>query len=116
MLIAAGAVVWERGLDQRSAKAARVGRIGTWTALGAGAIFSVVAMLPFAPIHSAGWRLTSKIHDNFTEQIGWPELAQTVATIYAALPEAEKPHAAILAGNYGEAGALNLYGPQPGLP
>ncbi|MEO5721614.1 MAG: hypothetical protein ABIR71_09115 [Chthoniobacterales bacterium] len=34
-----------------------------------------------------------------------------MAGIYAALPEAEKAQTAILAGNYGEAGALNLYGP-----
>jgi hypothetical protein len=73
-------------------------------------------MVPLAPINSAGWRLTSKIHDNFTEQVGWPELAETVAGIYTALPEAEKSRAAILAGNYGEAGAINLYGRQHGLP
>jgi hypothetical protein len=33
-----------------------------------------------------------------------------------ALPDAEKPHAAILAGNYGEAGAINLYGGAYHLP
>ena len=73
-------------------------------------------MMPIAPINSAGWRLTSKIHDNFTEQIGWPELAATVAGIYHALPEAEKARTAILAGNYGEAGGINLYGRAHGLP
>ena len=48
--------------------------------------------------------------------VGWPDLVEQVAAIYAGLPEAEKPGAAILAGNYGEAGALDLYGPQYGLP
>jgi len=116
MLFAAGAVVWDGWLARRGAKAARTGRAGTWISLSAGAAFSAVTMMPIAPINSAGWRLTSKVHDNFTEQIGWPELAQTVAGIYAALPEAEKLRAAILAGNYGEAGAINLYGRAHHLP
>ncbi len=116
MLCAAGAVAWEEWLARRGKTGARVGRGATWVALGAGAAFSAVTMMPLAPIDSFGWRLTSKIHDNFTEQIGWPELAQTVAEIYAALPAAERAHAGILAGNYGEVGALNLYGRAHGLP
>lgn len=116
MLFAAGATLWESWLESRSLTMRRGGRIATWGALTAGAVFSAVTMMPIAPIHSAGWRLTSKLHDNFTEQIGWPELAKTVAEIYAALPAPEKRHAAIVAGNYGEAGAINLYGKQYGLP
>ncbi len=116
MLFAAGATLWESWLESRSLTTRRVGRTATWTALGAGAAFSAVTMMPIAPINSAGWRLTSKIHDNFTEQIGWPELAKTVADIYAGLPEEEKRQTAILAGNYGEAGGIDLYGRQYGLP
>jgi hypothetical protein len=50
------------------------------------------------------------------EQIGWPELVAMVAAIYATLPAEEQSGTAILAGNYGEAGAINLYGPAAGLP
>ena len=50
------------------------------------------------------------------EEIGWPELTETVAGIYAALPAEERSQAGILTGNYGEAGAINLYGPAYGLP
>ena len=39
-----------------------------------------------------------------------------MAGIYAKIPEAEKARTAILAGNYGEAGAINLYGRKDGLP
>jgi len=116
MLFAAGAMLWENWLARRTRIGSRVGRSATWLALGLGAIFSAATVMPLAPINSAGWRLTSKLHDNFTEQVGWPELAGTVARIYAALPAAEKPHTVILAGNYGEAGALDLYGPELGLP
>ncbi|HEY2474200.1 MAG TPA: glycosyltransferase family 39 protein [Candidatus Cybelea sp.] len=47
---------------------------------------------------------------------GWPELAATVARVYRSLPPAEKAQAAILASNYGEASALDFFGPQYGLP
>ena len=73
-------------------------------------------MLPIAPVNSGLWNLTSAVHDNFVEEIGWPELVETVAGIYAALPADERPRAAVLAGNYGEAGAVDLYGPAYGLP
>ena len=43
-------------------------------------------------------------------------MAERVAGIYATIPSAEKPRTVILAGNYGEAGALDLYGPVYGLP
>jgi hypothetical protein len=116
MLIAAGALVWEQRL---AALPARFGRIAwgvSWSALAVGGLLFGAVMLPIAPVNSGLWRMTVDIHDNFAEQIGWPELVETVAAIYAALPEAEKPQTGILAGNVGEAGAINLYGPAYGLP
>ena len=60
--------------------------------------------------------MTSGVNDGFKESVGWPELVETVARIYAALPANDRPQAGILTGNYGEAGAINLYGPAYGLP
>ena len=37
------------------------------------------------------------------ESVGWPEMVETVAGIYAALPAQDRPQAGILTGNYGEA-------------
>ena len=116
MLFAAGAMQWESWLERRTKVAARIGRGATWAALALGALFSAVTIMPLAPVNSAGWRLTSRLHDNFSEQIGWPELARIVGRIYAALPAAEKERTLILVSNYGEAGALNLYGRELGLP
>ena len=116
MLFAAGSLVWENWLGRLSATPALVGRAATWIALGASATLVAAFSLPVAPINSGLWRLTSKMHDNFTEQIGWPELAQTIAAIYEKVPETEKARTAILAGNYGEAGAINLYGRRYHLP
>ena len=81
-----------------------------------GGVVVIPLVLPIAPVNSALWDLTSELHDNFVEQIGWPELVETVADIYAGLPAEEQSRTGILASNYGEAGAINLYGPVYGLP
>ena len=116
MLMAAGAVLGEGWLGRLAhARALLCGRL-TWAALAAGAVFGGALMLPIAPVNSAWWKATSKVHDNFAEEIGWPELVEKLAEIHAAWPEDERQKLGILAGNYGEAGAVNLYGPAYGLP
>jgi dolichyl-phosphate-mannose-protein mannosyltransferase len=52
----------------------------------------------------------------FADMHGWPELAETVAEVYRKLPDAERAHACIFGQNYGEAGAIDLFGPKLGLP
>jgi hypothetical protein len=39
-----------------------------------------------------------------------------VAEVYRSIPDEEKPRTIIFTGNYGEAGALDLYGKQYNLP
>ncbi len=116
MLLAAGSVVAERWIASLARGAARVVAASLWIGLAAGAVMGGILMLPIAPIGSAVWNFTSEVHDNFTEQIGWQELTQEVARIYMALPPAERESTGILTGNYGEAGAINMYGPALGLP
>jgi hypothetical protein len=50
----------------------------------------------------------------FSDQFGWPDLARSVESVYAALPSADRAKAAIFASNYGEAAAVDVYG--SGLP
>ena len=50
------------------------------------------------------------------ETVGWPAFARQVAAVYNGLPGPERRTAVLLAGNYGEAGALDHYGPTNGLP
>jgi hypothetical protein len=116
MLLAAGSVAAERWFASLRAGPSRLARGATWSALALGRVFSGALMLPLAPINSGWWNLTSEVHDLFVEQIGWPELVEQVASIYAALPAGEQAQAGILTGNYGEAGAIDLYGPAYGLP
>jgi 4-amino-4-deoxy-L-arabinose transferase-like glycosyltransferase len=52
----------------------------------------------------------------FEDEIGWPELADEVARAWRGLPPSQRATTAIVARNYGEAGALALYGPARGLP
>jgi len=56
------------------------------------------------------------IPQNLADQLGWQELARDVARVYDGLAPTERAHAAIFARNYGEAGALDFYGPAYGLP
>jgi 4-amino-4-deoxy-L-arabinose transferase-like glycosyltransferase len=116
MLLAGGAVWFEGWLAQRTPRIRRsvMGLVGVLLVLGAA--LAVTLAKPIAPINSALWDLTAAITDNFREMVGWQDMTGQVAKIYKAISESEKPHTAILAGNYGEAGALDLYGPASGLP
>jgi MFS family permease len=52
----------------------------------------------------------------FSDELGWAELEAKVAAVYRALPPADRAMAAIYAGNYGEAAAIDVYGRHDGLP
>jgi len=52
----------------------------------------------------------------FADRFGWPEMAQATADAYFALPAAQRAHTAIYTENYGQAGAIDFYGPALGLP
>lgn len=53
---------------------------------------------------------------HFADRFGWQNLAETVARVHAELSPEDRAHAAILASNYGEAGAIDHFGPRLGLP
>jgi hypothetical protein len=116
MLLAAGAVVIERWLASLPALGARFVQAITWAAfIVSGVAFALLA-LPITTINSPLWDVVSDINGELKEMVGWPDLVESVAAIYATLPAEEKAVAGILTGNYGEAGAINLYGPAYGLP
>lgn len=52
----------------------------------------------------------------FADQLGWRELAEAVAAVHGALPATERASACVFGQNYGQAGAIDLYGPRLGLP
>ncbi len=50
------------------------------------------------------------------DRFGWPEMVAAVAQVYRSLPERERQRCAIVASNYGEAGAIDFFGRKLGLP
>jgi hypothetical protein len=52
----------------------------------------------------------------FADQFGWDEMAATVAQVYNGLPPDVRARTAIFAQTYGQAGAIDLFGPKYGLP
>ncbi len=126
LLFAAGAVAIEQWLANRAA----------WTRVAVVAVM-VLATAPLIPM--ATWMLPperllayqtaigfkpakqevhmeSLLMQPIADQFSWPELVRQVADIYNSLPPSERSETGIWAGNYGEAGAVNLFGPQYGLP
>jgi 4-amino-4-deoxy-L-arabinose transferase-like glycosyltransferase len=53
---------------------------------------------------------------HFSDEFGWPEMVEAVANVYNSLPPEVRSKTGILAGNYGEAGAIDFFGSQYGLP
>jgi Dolichyl-phosphate-mannose-protein mannosyltransferase len=52
----------------------------------------------------------------FADQFGWEDMAAAVARVYNALPADIRTRTAIFGQNYGQAGAIDLFGPKYGLP
>jgi 4-amino-4-deoxy-L-arabinose transferase-like glycosyltransferase len=116
MLLAAGCVWFENWLGARTEKMRRLGFGLLWSLQIIGSLIAIILMKPIAPINSPLWEVTSSINEEVIEMIGWEDLTAQVAEIYRSIPESEKPHTVILAGNYGEAGAFDLYADEYGLP
>ena len=57
-----------------------------------------------------------KLPQFFADRQGWPELAKTVSDVYQQLSVEDKKKCTIMAKNYGEAGAIDFWGKQYGLP
>ena len=115
MLLAAGAIVGEKWLHHKSLTQQKRLLVAAGVILFIGAATGIALMLPVAPVHSALWEVTSQVHDNFIDEIGWPELVATTAPIYQR-EQAGHPSLGILAAHYGPASAFQLYGDPYNLP
>ena len=59
---------------------------------------------------------TAALPQYFADQFGWEEMVQSLARVNNSLPTDEQKRAAIFCQNYGEAGAVDFFGPKYGLP
>jgi hypothetical protein len=108
LLVAAGSLPVARWLDR--------GR--TWlrpAVLGAATVASIVvvalATLPIVPAGSLASTPIPDLNREQGEQIGWPELVATVRAAVETLPAEDRETTVILTSNYGEAGAIEILGP-----
>lgn len=100
--LAAGAVRWEARLDAGPRRSA-----WTWPAWIAGtALLASPIILPVLPTAAMVDLGLHEVRDDYAEQIGWPELAATVDAEWTDLSDAEQARTTVVAGNYGEAGAI----------
>ncbi|GHF24858.1 hypothetical protein GCM10017786_68710 [Amycolatopsis deserti] len=111
LLMAAGAEPTVRWLA-RGRRAARRGLAGGLAVIGTA--MSVVVALPVLP--PDGLDPVLAMNKEQGEQVGWPEFTATVAGVWRRIPAPQQATAVILTRNYGQAGAIERYGPELGLP
>jgi hypothetical protein len=115
MLIAMGAVTSESWLL----------RIPRWAQLTIESVFFAGLFL-FGVYFFAGWvplassgplrEFALKHSEDLREEIGWNEMVKAVAGVRDSLPADQQANVGILVGNYGEQGAIELFGPAYHLP
>ncbi|MFE2872854.1 ArnT family glycosyltransferase [Embleya sp. NPDC059259] len=109
VLVAAGCEPTVRWAASRPGRRLPVGSM-----LVVATVTSAVISLPLLPVGRVN--AVIGINPEQGEQIGWPELADAAAVAWVQIPAEQRDRAVLFAGNYGEAGALDRYGPARGLP
>lgn len=128
VVVAAAAVELERVGHRVWSPVARWGSLGAVVLHGALAFPLGVPVLPPARLESYLAALgfqgatttnvgdTERIPQDYADMLGWEELVGEVARVYRDLGPADRERAVLFASNYGEAGAIDFYGPRYGLP
>jgi Dolichyl-phosphate-mannose-protein mannosyltransferase len=128
MLFAAGGVFWQKLIESHLwLRWLKVALPALLVILGVVAFPIVLPILPpdrIGPyMHALGIGMTrtethmsSDLPQHFADEFGWPEMVAQVAEVYNQMPAGERARTAILAGNYGSAGAIDFFGPRYGLP
>ncbi len=88
-------------------------RLLTWILVPSAAI-TIVLAVPVLPV--SGVKVTAVVNEAVAETVGWPELVDQMAGVVRSLPPEEQEHVVLLTGSYGEAGAIDRFGPSRGLP
>ncbi len=128
MLFAAGGVFWEN-LTVRF-RFGKVIRYAFPTLLIIGGLIGLPVTMPVLPVEKfiayqnalgiappkteVGHQ--GVLPQHFGDQFGWEEMTAKTAEVYHSLPPQEREKAAIFANNYGEAGAIDLFGGRYNLP
>ncbi len=127
VLFAGGSVMWEAWLAQPRHQWLKLAYPALMVVTGA--MFSPLAVPVLPP--ELYIRYTQALHlqppriethklgplpQLYADQFGWEEMVATVARVYNSLPQEVRSKTAIFGQNYGQAGAIDLFGPKYGLP
>jgi len=115
MLMAMGAATGERWLASLPGLWRKTLPVIFFTGLTVCGLYICAIILPLASDGPLKQFALSRNGD-LREEIGWPELVQTVASIRDSLPPDQRADLGILVGNYGEQGAIELLGHAYHLP
>ena len=127
MLFASGAVAiegWIGNYGRNWVKAAVL------TPLVVGGMVAAPLALPILPLDVAAeyakfWDVervqvekepSGKLPQMYADMMGWPQQAEAVAGVFHALSPEDQSRVAIFTKNYGQAGAVDYFGPSLGLP
>jgi hypothetical protein len=115
MLLAMGAVVAEKWIASLSRGPRITVKYAFFVLLFAGGALMATVLVPLA---SSGplMQFALKNNGDLREEIGWDDLVRSVAAIRDSLPPEQREHVGIVVRNYGEAGAIEILGPQYHLP
>ncbi len=124
VLFAGGAVALEALLPIRVARAALIAAIGINGVIAAPFALPILPVERFvayqALLHQTPQPLEherlGRLPQYYSDMFGWPELAAEVGAIYQSLSPEDRAKAVFLAGNYGEAGAIDILGAPWHLP
>lgn len=75
-----------------------------------GRLASMLARMSFRPPPIEKACIGAPLGCVFSLEFGWEEVSRRTTDVYAALPPADRERAAILASNYAEAAAIDVYG------
>jgi 4-amino-4-deoxy-L-arabinose transferase-like glycosyltransferase len=125
MLFAGGATLISRLVERRSRWILQTAIVGI--VLSGGLVFAPMGVPALPPERLLQYSqmlsppqvergATAKLPQWFADRFGWEAMAASVADVHRPLAEQGQGQVLLLAENYGEAGALELFGPKHGLP
>jgi hypothetical protein len=91
-------------------------RVVVVVAVAANALVSSAIALPLVPLSALGSTPIPGINPTAGDAVGWPAYVRQIATVYDALPAGAAGRTVVITSNYGEAGAVDRFGPAYGLP
>lgn len=124
VLFAVGAVALERWWSAAGSRARaggsrwpiRSAAVALGVALVASFTVNALHALPLVPERQLAASGLNRANGLLGDQVGWPRLVASVAGVRARIPAPDRAGAVVLTANYGQAGAVDLFGPALGLP